>query len=266
MLAHTLCEFAVTMSSFFGFVIHEDKPALVKADPVAEINLTMACAVGEGNRRSVVSVRPDDGDTFTLAVLSPGVADFQRVDLKLTAGNEALEFTTSGATVHVTGYVTLPPEYTLDSESDSDSDYQVGTSTELARTRHGTARLVEADDSDSDDESFDPDLMFAESSDDEIGVQPLLKRAAPTPAPAAKQKKRKAADAAAATPVPKRQAKPDAVFEAAVVQFLKQNGSSPLSKVGNACKRPAGLSVKLKAFLRQRENLFHIDGDRVGLV
>ena len=108
------------MSSFFGFVIREDKPALVKADPVAEINLTMACAVGEGNRRSVVSVRPDDGDTFTLAVLSPGVADFQRVDLKLTAGNEALEFTTSGATVHVTGYVTLPPEYTLDSESDSD--------------------------------------------------------------------------------------------------------------------------------------------------
>jgi len=173
------------MSSFFGFVINEDKPALVKADPVAEINLTMACAVGEGNRRSVVSVRPDDGDTFTLAVLSPGVADFQRVDLKLTAGNEALEFTTSGATVHVTGYVTLPPEYTLDSDSDSDSDYQVGTSTELARTRHGTARLVEADDSDSDDESFDPDLMFAESSDDEIGVQPLLKRAAPTPAPAA---------------------------------------------------------------------------------
>ena len=73
-------------------------------------------------------------------------------------------------------------------------------------------------------------------------------------------------EAAAATPVPKRQAKPDAVFEAAVVQFLKQNGSSPLSKVGNACKRPAGLSVKLKAFLRQRENLFHIDGDRVGLV
>ena len=259
------------MSSFFGFVIHQDKPALVKADPVAEINLTMACAVGEGNRRSVVSVRPDDGDTFTLAVLSPGVADFQRVDLKLTAGNEALEFTTSGATVHVTGYVTLPPEYTLDSDSDSDSDseYQVGTSTELARTRHGTARLVEADDSDSDDESFDPDLMFAESSDDdddEIGVQPLLKRAAPTPAPAAKPKKRKAAEAASATPLPKRQAKPDAVFEAAVVQFLKQNGSSPLSKVGNACKRPAGLSVKLKAFLRQRENLFHIDGDRVGLV
>ena len=264
------------MSSFFGFEISQDKPALVKADPVAEINLTMACAVGEGNRRSVVSVRPDDGDTFTLAVLSPGVADFQRVDLKLTAGNEALEFTTSGATVHVTGYVTLPPEYTLDSESDSDSDYQVGTSTELARTRHGTARLVEADDSDSDDESFDPDLMFAESSDDdddEIGVQPLLKRAAPTPAPAAKPKKRKAAEAAAeaaaATPVPKRptpSAKPDAVFEAAVVQFLKQNGSSPLSKVGNACKRPAGLSVKLKAFLRQRENLFHIDGDRVGLV
>ena len=255
------------MSSFFGFEISQDKPALVKADPVAEINLTMACAVGEGNRRSVVSVRPDDGDTFTLAVLSPGVADSQRVDLKLTAGNEALEFTTSGATVHVTGYVTLPPEYTLD--SDSDSDYQVGTSTELARTRHRTARLVEADDSDSDDESFDPDLMFAESSDDddEIGVQPLLKRAAPTPAPAAKQKKRKAADAAAAaTPLPKRQAKPDAVFEAAVVQFLKQNGSSPLSKVGNACKRPAGLSVKLKAFLRQRENLFHIDGDRVGLV
>ena len=165
------------MASLFGFVIREDKPALVKADPVAEINLTMACAVGEGNRRSVVSVRPDDGDTFTLAVLSPGVADFQRVDLKLTAGNEALEFTTSGATVHVTGYVTLPPEYTLDSESDSDSEYQVGTSTELARTRHGTARLVEADDSDSDDESFDPDLMFAESSDDdEIGVQLLLKR------------------------------------------------------------------------------------------
>ena len=91
--------------------------------------------------------------------------------------------------------------------------------------------------------------------------------ATPTPVPAAKQKKRKAADAAAAaTPLPKRQAKPDAVFEAAVVQFLKQNGSSPLSKVGNACKRPAGLSVKLKAFLRQRENLFHIDGDRVGLV
>ena len=258
------------MSSFFGCVINEDKPALVKADPVAEINLTMACAVGEGNRRSVVSVRPDDGDTFTLAVLSPGVADFQRVALKLTAGNEALELTSSGATVHVTGFVTLPPEYTLDSESDSDSDYQVGTSTELARTRHGTARLVEADDSDSDDESFDPDLMFAESSDDdEIGVQPLLKRAAPTPAPAAKQKKRKAADAAAATPVPKRptpSAKPDAVFEAAVVHFLTQNGSSPLSKVGNACKRPAGLSVKLKAFLRQRENLFHIDGDRVGLV
>ena len=255
------------MASLFGFVIREEKPTLVKADAVAEINLTMACAVGEGNRRSVVSVRPDDGDTFTLAVLSPGVADFQRVDLKLTAGNEALEFTTSGATVHVTGYVTLPPEYTLDSDSDSDSDYQVGTSTELARTRHGTARLVEADDSDSDDESFDPDLMFAESSDDdEIGVQPLPKRAAPTPAPAAKPKKRKAAEGAAATPVPKRQAKPDAVFEAAVVQFLKQNGSSPLSKVGNACKRPAGLSVKLKAFLRQRENLFHIDGDRVGLV
>merc|ERR1711965_686885 len=113
--------------------------------------------------------------------------------------------------------------------------------------------------------------MFAESSDDddEISVQPLLKRAAPTPAPAAKQKKRKAAEAASATPLPKRptpSAKPDAVFEAAVVQFLKQNGSSPLSKVGNACKRPAGLSVKLKAFLRQRENLFHIDGDRVGLV
>ena len=100
MLALTLCDLhAVKMSSFFGFEISQDKPALVKADPVAEINLTMACAVGEGNRRSVVSVRPDDGDTFTLAVLSPGVADSQRVDLKLTAGNEALEFTTSGATV-----------------------------------------------------------------------------------------------------------------------------------------------------------------------
>ncbi len=98
---------------------------------------------------------------------------------------------------------------------------------------------------------------------------PRLKRAAQTPAPAAKQKKRTAAAAASAPPLPKRptpSAKPDAVFEAAVVQFLKQNGSSPLSKVGNACKRPAGLSVKLKAFLRQRENLFHIDGDRVGLV
>ena len=261
------------MSSFFGFEMKQDKPALVKADPVAEINLTMACAV-DGNKRSVVSVRPDDGDTFTLAVLSPGVSDFQKIDLKLTAGNEALEFSTSGATVHVTGYVTLPPEYMLD--SDSDSDHEAETSTELARTRHGTARLVENVDSDSDDECFNPHLMFAESSDDDdgpddnkFGVQPLLKRAAP--APAAKQKKRKAAEAAAATPVPKRpapfpSAKPDAVFEAAVVQFLKQNGSSPLSKVGNACKRPAGLSVNLKAFLRQRENLFNIEGDRVGLV
>ena len=168
------------MSSFFGFEITQDKPALVKADPVAEINLTMACAV-DGNKRSVVSVRPDDGDTFTLAVLSPGVSDFQKIDLKLTAGNEALEFSTSGATVHVTGYVTLPPEYMLD--SDSDSDHEAETSTELARTRHGTARLVENVDSDSDDESFNPDLMFAESSDEdgpddnEFGVQPLLKRA-----------------------------------------------------------------------------------------
>jgi len=142
----------------------------------------------------------------------------------------------------------------------------------------------EAEEADSDDDSDDDDDEEDDSSsDDDFGIQPVLKKkAAPAPAaPESKKKKRKASDDFGAPPTPKvakiearsvstpKEAKSEeavSAFQASLVGYLQVKGASPLSKLGNEVKKPAGLGQKLKAFLSSKSNIFAIDKDTVSLV
>ena len=70
--------------------------------------------------------------------------------------------------------------------------------------------------------------------------------------------------AASAAPVPT--ASPEQAFKQSIVSYLTANGASPLSKVGSACKRPAGVKSKLKGFIKEHPTVFSLDNDNVNLV
>jgi hypothetical protein len=103
----------------------------------------------------------------------------------------------------------------------------------------------------------------------------VLKKAA-TPAASAKKRKAESTPPAAAQPAAKKAAPakaatpggsgPEDAWAGSIAAYIKDNGKSPLSKLGNQCKRPAGLATKLKAFIASKPNLFSIDKDEVNLV
>ena len=139
----------------------------------------------------------------------------------------------------------------------------------------------EEDDSDDDDEDDSDEDEDEDDDDDEFGVKPFLKKPqGATPAPS---KKRKAASPAAETPASKKPtgeaskkkkvaattpifnplhgaaATPESKYKETIAAYLKANGPSPLSKVGNNCKRPADLPTKLKGFITANSDTFAID-------
>ena len=133
----------------------------------------------------------------------------------------------------------------------------------------------DSDDSDEDEDDEDDDSDDDDEESDDFGVKAVLaKKAGAAATPAGSAKKRKAeSPAATAQPAAKKKAPttpsgggPEAEYQANIVNYLKENGKSPLSKLGNGCKRPAGLTGKLKAFIASKPSVFSIDKEYVNLV
>mmetsp|Transcript_14785 Transcript_14785/g.29857 ORF Transcript_14785/g.29857 Transcript_14785/m.29857 type:complete len:318 (-) Transcript_14785:476-1429(-) len=104
-----------------------------------------------------------------------------------------------------------------------------------------------------------------------------VKRKAPSPengpqAPPTKQAKNAAASPAEAG---KPQASPkggpaknkdDVTFETQLVEYLKKHSKVPLAELGQKIKKPAGVQKKLGNFLKERPEIFKIDGAIASLV
>ncbi|KAJ1457041.1 hypothetical protein M885DRAFT_144474 [Pelagophyceae sp. CCMP2097] len=54
-------------------------------------------------------------------------------------------------------------------------------------------------------------------------------------------------------------------WKTSIVDYLKTNGTSALSALGNHCKKPTGVQTKLKAFLASHPDTFNFDGPNVAL-
>jgi len=286
----------------FSFSVADGHPVVLKPEEDGTtINLTSATVVA-GSKRCTVRMKSDYDERFAVAVLIPGKKDNQAMDFKLGAAEEEVEVTVDGgATVVVSGYTLVPREFD-DLLNDDDDSAERGE--EVARTRYGSVKVVEGalDDDSSDDDDFEDGALdddggdsssseeddyvaaaAAAADEDDFGVRPLLTTRA---APAAPPKKRKA-EAAAPTPKKKRAASAElaaastptanplasaastpaaSAFKESIATFLRENGQSPLARLGNSCKRPAEVKSKLKAFLVENSDMFVIDGDRVGLV
>mmetsp|Transcript_15302 Transcript_15302/g.45702 ORF Transcript_15302/g.45702 Transcript_15302/m.45702 type:complete len:256 (-) Transcript_15302:23-790(-) len=255
------------MSQFFGVTVKPNDPVAVNPGDHGEdieLNITGATVKSGGipGKTSFLYIQADDGDHFALAALVPGAREHQRLELQLGAGNEKIVFSVrGGATIDVSGYIAMTETYAIESSDDEDEEDVASGARPLAKTKYGTALLVESsssDDSDADDE----ESKGSNSEDeDDFGVQPVLSKRKAPPA-AATPKPKKAATAAATVAA----SGPDEAFKESIRSYLTANGASPLSKVGSACKRPAGVKAKLKSFIKEHQDIFHLDNDKVNLV
>ena len=92
-------------------------------------------------------------------------------------------------------------------------------------------------------------------------VQPKKMAKTPTPAPPQSGEKKPKTPKTPTTPGAKApaSAESEATWKNSIVSYITSAGKSPLSKLGNECKRPDGLSQKLKAFISSNPDTFTIE-------
>jgi len=110
-------------------------------------------------------------------------------------------------------------------------------------------------------------------------VESKKRKAVEAKEPSVTAKKKKKTDDASAEPkapaTEKKQQKkatagdppatPEDGFKKAIAGYLRKNGPSPLSKLGNECKKPAEVKSKLKSFIASYPDTFKINGMNVKL-
>jgi nucleophosmin 1 len=109
-------------------------------------------------------------------------------------------------------------------------------------------------------------------------VPPPKAKAGPKASPKANEvqqgQKRKATDGPAAEPAAKqaKAATPAKVeggeekFQADLTEYLTKNGRTSMSELGSKVKKPAGVAKKIGVFLKERKDVFKIEGNNVELL
>lgn len=275
------------MATFWGCEISSTSPHVHEPDPADELQLTSAVLVS-GKGKSFLTVQADDGKEMTVCTMVSGSREQCKLDLLLGGGNDKITFRVSGdksAKLHLTGYLVVPQEYHQQDEDEEEEDEKV-----LAKNMFGTARLADDDDDDEEDEDFEEGdeeeeedeesdeeeeaasskLIDdeAEEDDDDEESEDMDEKEVRLPEFEKESKKRSAPEPAKMETPASKKAKsdgPEGSFLQSIVSYLSEKGTSPLSKIGNECKKPAGVKGKLKAFLGLHPDTFEIDGMNVKL-
>lgn len=179
-----------------------------------------------------------------------------------TATDKAL----SGLAAKAAAAAAAPAEADSSDEGEEDTDDEPET-----------APTAGADDDDSNAEE-DGEEENSDSDDSDSGSEEEVEE--PKPAPVVVKsvkgtkgkavvdsKKRKATEPASEQPATKKSTSgPAADFEKAVIAHLKSTGGiSKIPLIGSKVKKPEGLKMKLGAFLKERPQLFSVNGDSVTL-
>ena len=153
------------------------------------------------------------------------------------------------------------------------ADYERAAALEMLEglpLREGDDADAAGDEEDEDDDAFG--LMNGdddeEEDDDEDPAELAAAAAAARKAKGAKggAPAKPAAKAAAAAPPAAAAKGGEAGWEAAIVAQIKAGGGTmALAEVGNKCKKPADVKMKLKQFITARPKVFAMDGNNVKL-
>ncbi|CCF75208.2 nucleophosmin 1 [Babesia microti strain RI] len=211
----------------YGAIIEPGKSVTPKNELSSVVHISQLC-LDEPSENGKTYVQINDGETlFNLCVLEKDVNEMATVDVFFSTNSISL--TTKGAknNVHVVGYFEPDEAGGLISDSDEFEDEEDDE--------------AEVDQDDDDDDDFD------EGSEDEE-----------------KSSKRKGGKGKNDKNPKKHKVEDD--YEKSLCDYLKKNGKTTLALLGSKVKKPVGLNVKIGQFLKERSNIFKVNGDSVSLV
>jgi len=291
---------------FYGLSLKPGVPVPVDTDLGEVLHISQACLNSpSGGGNTYVKIK-EGQNTFTICCLKKEHQEHASLDLFVQAVSGASFVAEGPNEVHLLGYWEPNPSLSDEEDDDElglMDDEAIETSDEEAEMERFSKKLPdieevgdddESDEEEEDDEEDVPPAVVAKPKAGAAGAsankqkpgqkggdkntlpQPKAK-VGPKATPKAADQKRKATDSPAPEPAAK-QAKSGAPagaakseggedkFQADLTEYLSKHGRTTMSELGSKVKKPAGMAKKIGVFLKERKDIFKIEGSNVELL